>query len=168
MPDPQLIYWDACVFIRYIAGDAECIGTLDAIMDAVGRSAGEMLIVTSAISKVEVAYIQDEKDTRMARVEIEERIDELFGDASIIKLIDMHDIIAVDARKLIRDGLQNEWSLKPMDAIHLASAKWAKVYEFHTYDVGLIGRYAGSIGCKIVEPYIAQPPLPMPTSNQKV
>jgi len=65
----------------------------------------------------------------------------------------------------MRDSVTRGWSLKPMDAIHLATAKWAKdqmglsVDEFQTYDLPL-GRYDALLGLQICEPYILQPPLP--------
>ena len=45
-----------------------------------------------------------------------------------------------------------------MDAIHLATAKWLGVDEFHTYDTGL-HKYAANLGFKIIEPYTPQPRL---------
>lgn len=43
-------------------------------------------------------------------------------------------MIALKAQQLMRAAIVNKWSLKPADAIHLATAAQLKVQEFHTYD----------------------------------
>ena len=48
--------------------------------------------------------------------------------------------------------MPNEWSLKPMDAIHLATAQHLSVDAFHTYD-GKLEKYQPGLGLKIEEPY---------------
>ena len=66
-----------------------------------------------------------------------------------------------DAPKIIYEGLPKGRRLKPMDAIHLATAQWLssaglRVEEFHTYDQGLF-RYNSELGFQIVEPRIENP-----------
>jgi predicted nucleic acid-binding protein len=73
----------------------------------------------------------------------------------VIAFIELHDAIAILARNLMRQALTQGWSLKPPDAIHLASAQWLGVEELHTYDDKL-PRYGTMIGCKICEPYTTQ------------
>ena len=55
----------------------------------------------------------------------------------------------------MRQAMTQGWSLKPADAIHLASAQSLGIEEFYTYDDKL-PRYGTMIGCKICEPYIIQ------------
>jgi hypothetical protein len=55
----------------------------------------------------------------------------------------------------MRQALTQGWSLKPADAIHLASAQWLSVEELHTYD-DKMPRYSMMIGCKICEPSTIQ------------
>ena len=50
--------------------------------------------------------------------------------------------------------------LKPMDAIHLATAKVHGAFEFHTYDDGL-DKYVPDIGFKISPPIANAPKLPL-------
>ena len=63
----------------------------------------------------------------------------------------------------MRDAIPHGWGLKPMDAIHLATAEWVNrrlftVEEFHTYDK--LDKYGFMIGIRIKEPYILQPSFP--------
>ena len=63
----------------------------------------------------------------------------------------------------MRNAIAQGWSLKPLDSIHLATAKWLSdlgmpVGEFHTYDRQL-NKYAAMVGVKILEPYTPQPGL---------
>jgi predicted nucleic acid-binding protein len=69
--------------------------------------------------------------------------------------IELHNGIAIQARTLMRQALLQGWSLKPPDAIHLASAQWLEVEEPHTYDDKL-PRYAAMNSRKICAPYTTQ------------
>lgn len=59
MPDFQYTYWDANVFISYLNNDNDRIPVLEAILEAV-ESSKIARIVTSVISKVEVAWVAQE------------------------------------------------------------------------------------------------------------
>jgi predicted nucleic acid-binding protein len=154
----QFIYWDSCVFMSYINADPDRIDTLDAILDDIHKSNREKKIVTSILTKVEVASSATEHATRLLSPAIEQIIDDLWNDESVIGFIELHDGIAMRARGLMRQALAQGWSLKPPDAIHLASAQWLEVEELHTYDDKL-PRYGTMIGCKICEPYTTQLPM---------
>lgn len=154
----RFIYWDSCVFLSYINADQGRIDTLDAILNEVHKSNGETKIVTSILTKIEVASSAVEYATRVLSSDIEQKIDALWNDESVIGLIELHDGIAIRARNLMRQALTQGWSLKPPDAIHFASAQWLGVEELHTYDDKL-PRYGTMIDCKICEPYTIQLPL---------
>lgn len=156
---PLLIYWDSCVFLSYIDADKDRIHVLDAILDDVYRSNQTKKIVTSILAKTEVIASAQERATKILSPEVLEKIDALWNDDAVIGIIELHDGIALRARDLMRKALEQGWSLKPPDAIHLASAHWLGVDEIHTYDDKWF-KYSPMIGCKICEPYIHQLRLP--------
>ena len=125
------VYWDACCFLSYLNGDADRRPVLDALLESARRE--EIAIVTSVASLTEVAYGSPEKETRQLDERVEEAIDALFADHAVT-LIGYHERVARDARHLIRKALVRGWSLKPMDAIHLASAVSVGAEAIHTYD----------------------------------
>ena len=101
------------------------------------KSGEEFQLITSVLSITEVAYATYEKDNATLDVDTEAKIAKLWQAGSPIKIVEFYDLIAVRAQKLMRAALANKWSLKPADAIHLATADQLKVSEFHTYDRAL-------------------------------
>ena len=148
------IYWDACVWLSYINGYADRQPILDALLADSNSPTGQRHIVTSTISQTEVAFALVELNNKALDPNIESLIDQLWSDKEAITLIEYHSVIAYDARDLIRMGLEHGWSLKPLDAIHLATANWFECTEFHTYDSRL-ERYAQTLGFSISEPFIS-------------
>lgn len=149
------VYWDANVFLSYVNAAPNRMPILNALMEQ--AVAGEITIYTSALSHVEVAFSDSERQARAPSPEIESRIDSLWENENIIASIEILPDITTSARGLIRDGLTRGWSLKPSDAIHLATAQWLpiagfSVDEFHTYDASLF-RYADVMRFNILEPY---------------
>jgi hypothetical protein len=57
----QMFYWDSCVFLSYINGDPDRIDTLDAILNDISKSRGEAKVITSILTKVEVAFSATEQ-----------------------------------------------------------------------------------------------------------
>ena len=155
------LYWDADTFLSYINGYAGRLPTLDALLTR--ADAGDATIYTSAISQVEVAFAAAEQRQRVLDPQTEQRIDQLWADSKAIAVVEYHPGIGREARSLIRNAITEGRSLKPMDAIHLATALWLRqtgipVAEFHTYDHRLIG-YAAVDGVAICEPHTLQPNL---------
>jgi hypothetical protein len=65
MPDePRLTYWDAACFTSYINGDPHRLPHLESVLDEALRSKGKALVVTSVLSKVEVAFSVQERAAR--------------------------------------------------------------------------------------------------------
>ena len=158
MPEPSFIYWDANVFLSYINNDPDRFPVLEAIFEAVETSKSER-IVTSVLSKVEVAWVAHEKLNRvLSRVE-EEHIDEMWNNPEVIEFIDFSDEIALMARKLMREGVTRGWKLRTNDAIHLASAQWVKAIELQTYDLKDFAKFSELIDIPISEPHTIQPKL---------
>ena len=158
MPDGRLRYWDANIFLYYLNGDSEKLPTLDAILEDISKN-GKDKIVTSVLSKVEVAWVASEKNTRALSQDEEARIDALWNDSSVIELVDFNDEITHIARSLLRRSMARGWDgLKTNDAIHLATAEWVGANEEHTYDAKLF-RYSELIGLDIKTPVAEQPRL---------
>jgi predicted nucleic acid-binding protein len=152
---PRFIYWDSSVFLSYLNADPGRIDILDSILNDTQKSNSELRIITSVITKVEVASSTTEHITRILSPSVEQKIDALWNDTAVIVLIEFYDGIALQSRNLIRQSLEHGWALKPADAIHLASAQSLSVEELHTYD-NKMPRYSTMIGCKICEPYTTQ------------
>lgn len=158
MPDVRrLIYWDACVFLDWVNGIPEKLPILDAIIDRAGLR-GDVEIVTSTLSITEVAIGRLTQAGSGLDPSIEARIDALWTDP-VIKQIEFHRAIAFEARDLVRAVKLSARSLKPMDAIHLATARRIGASEFQTYNDRLL-KLPPIVGLPITEPTILQPRLP--------
>lgn len=161
MPDElRHIYWDANVFLTYINGAPQWLATLDAILAEVERSQGRLEIVTSTISIVEVAFATHEQTGKGLDPAIEQQIESLWADRGVVKLADFHQLIAWEARQLMRTAVSRGWSLKPNDAIHLATARRVGVGEFQTFDARL-DKHRDDLGSPILRPHTSQPMLPL-------
>ena len=157
MPDtPKTIYWDSNCFLAYVNEETDRIDVLSALLDL--SESGEINLYASIISQTEVAFSDSERRSRALEPETQHRIDDLWSDRRPIKSVEFNDTIGLAARGLIRGSVARGWSLKPLDAIHLATAQWlpnlgAQVDEFHTYDGGL-SRYSPIVGFPISEPCV--------------
>ena len=86
------------------------------------------------------------RDTRVLSA-----IEDLFHDKRVVTLVEFHELVGQEARGLMRAAIRQGWSLKPMDAIHLATAKREKISAFHTYD-GALSKYDAMTGLSIGVP----------------
>jgi predicted nucleic acid-binding protein len=155
MPDdPRRIYWDANVPLSYINGVADRVPVIDELFRH--ARAREIELLTSAISRVEIAFAESEKDAAELDAEAEKRIENLWAPPSPIKTVEFYDLIASRARGLIRQGISQGWGqLKPLDAIHLATAQQMAVAEFHTYCERL-HKWDKALGFPVTVPQTAQ------------
>ncbi len=160
MPDtPKILYWDSSALLSFVNEYPERISTLDALLESSAN--GTIEIYTSTISHVEVAFGASEQQRRRLAPEIEREIDSLWSDPNVVVSVEYHNGIGQSARNLIRDAVTRGWSLKPLDAIHLATGQWLSsmeivVGEFHTYDTRLF-KYADIVDFSICEPRTLQP-----------
>ena len=160
MPDTSpTIYWDSCVFLSYVNEYRDRVPTLEALLERSAR--GEIELYTSELSHVEVAFAASEQWRGRLDTEIERRIDSLWADSNVVVSVEYHGIIGQVARGMMREAVTRSWSLKPLDAIHLATARWLssvgiEIDEFQTYD-GRVSRYAPIVAFDILEPHTPQP-----------
>ncbi len=156
----RFIYWDSCVFLAYIRKEPERIDTINSLWHEIVENEGDK-IITSSLSIVEVTHVASEKLRKKLDLQVEQAIDDLWKDKSII-MVEFSPSIAFIARKLQRDALVQNLSLKPYDSVHLATAKWMvesgySISEFHTYDLKLLAKYTGMLGIDICEPNTTKP-----------
>jgi len=159
MPDsPQRVYLDSCVMLSYINGNPARLPNIDALLDE-GRR-GEIELLTSVVSITEVAFGKAEQDGREPDQATLDKIDSLWRPPSPIKLVDFYDALAEEARTVIRLAIPLGASpIKPMDAIHIATAKRWSASLFCTYDEKL-PPWAETLGLLIEEPSPLAPHLP--------
>ncbi len=162
MPDRKMdIYWDANPFLSYVNEHPGRMPTLGALLE--NNAGGGVNTYTSSLSQVEVAFAASEQQRRALDPQEEQKIASLWSAPDAVSLVEYHNDIGQEARTLIRGAITRGWSLKPLDAIHLATAQWLSnvgftITEFHTYDRAL-DKYGQIVGFRICEPYTAQPSM---------
>lgn len=131
---PELIYWDSDAFLGWLQaekGKVElCQGTLDR------AKAGEVVIFTSALTLSEVLWMKGAPKVTKDKATTVRR----FFRHSYIRVRNVTRAISESAQDLVWDE-----SVKPKDAIHVATALDAKVAALETFDEGLLKK-SGKIG----------------------
>ncbi|HEV7482138.1 MAG TPA: type II toxin-antitoxin system VapC family toxin [Solirubrobacterales bacterium] len=165
MPDEaRRIYWDSCVPLSYLNDDPERVPTIEELFKQ--ARAEEIELLTSSVSRVEVAFVQSEKASGVLDAEAEKAIEAFWSPGSPIKTVEFYDLIGDSAKALIRKGIEQGWgNLKPMDAIHLATAQRLAVSEMHSYDER-IKKWSGHLGFPITDAGTAQGILAPETSSE--
>lgn len=148
-----IYYWDSCVFLAAIEGEAERVPTIEQMLAECDE--GKHSILTSHLSVTEVCFAKSEKSGKCLSESTEEKINKLWDAESPVKTVEVHEIVALNARQLIREVIPKGFGLKPADAIHLATARMLNVAEFHTYDQKLF-KFAPMMGFGIVFPHVEQ------------
>jgi predicted nucleic acid-binding protein len=158
------IYFDADVFLAYFSAEK---GRVDIIDELLAKSkSGQIEIVTSTISITECAFAATEKSGGALDATIEAAMDQMWNDRDVVRMIEVSELVNRRARDLIRLGVPKGWRLKPMDALHLASAWLYEVDELYTYNQSDFKKYEAATGLKIAEPYLVQGTLGLgPTSG---
>ena len=152
--EPRRIYWDSCVPLSYLNGVPNRVPIIEELFKQ--ARAEEIELLTSSVSRVEIAFVQAEKDSGELDQEAKEAIDAFWLPGSPIKTVEFYDLIADDAKTLIRRGIEQGWgSLKPMDAIHIATAQRMRVSEMHSYD-DRVQKWSGKLGFPIADTGTAQ------------
>lgn len=153
---PLRIYWDANVFLAYLLAIPEHLAVLQAIV-RLARDRRDVAIVTSAVSITEVAYFEAERVSGALDPAVERRLDALWLDPAL-RVEPFTTVVGRSARRLIRDSIVAGPRLRPLDAIHLATAMESRVSEFQTFDTAL-HKHSGRLGFPIGTPMLpdAQP-----------
>ncbi len=160
---PEIVYWDADAFLSYINEHPDRVAILERLLSLSATSDSSITIYTSTLSHVEVAFAASEQNNQALDREQERRIGDLWNDPNAVVSVEVHQDIIVRARSLIRASITRGWSLKPADAIHLATAQWLShtgtaISEFHTYD-NRLSKFSEIVEFEIIEPYTNQPSL---------
>ena len=131
LSDLKTVYWDACVPLSYINGTQNRIPHIEGLLKQSGK---DLRIITSVFTVTEVAFAKAEQDAKVLDATVEAKISMLWQVGAPIQLVEFYEVIAAKARELMRAAIPHGWSLKPNDAIHLATADHLKVSEMHSYD----------------------------------
>jgi len=130
----ELIYWDSDAFLGWLQeepGKVElCQGTLER------AERGEALIVTSALTITEVLWMRRGPTIPRTKADLLRR----FFRRSYIRVRNLTRAVAEAAQDIVWDH-----SVRPKDAIHVATALDAKVPTLETFDEVLLKR-SGMIG----------------------
>lgn len=154
---PERVYLDACAVIAYIQDEANRSHMMQCVLD--DGLAGRLELVTSTLSIAEVAFYAGERPAVL--VEASKQIDALWVPSSPIKLIDMSQALARDARQIMRKAVEKGISCpKPPDAIHLASAARHGCTQLFTYEEASTRRaWERLTGIEVCEPISKTPQL---------
>lgn len=166
---PRTVYLDSSVVLAYLKGEKERVDIVDAVITEAAKRPGDLHLVTSALSLVEVAYVE-QLDSRMEQGFRE--IDEFWASAPI-QIIEVNQVNALEGRRLLRERAAAHTSSqlpqpkkRAADALHLGTAIWMRSDEFWTYDVKDFGRYPVA-SLTVCAPYSEQTPLPFSDINSE-
>jgi predicted nucleic acid-binding protein len=160
---PRTIYLDSSVVLAYLKNEKGRVDVIDAVITEATRKTSDFQLITSAISLVEVAYVEQQDST------VEEGFREIdeFWESVPIKIVEVNQINALEGRRLLRARAManpNPQSPQPKkraaDALHLGTAIWLESDEFWTYDVDDFGKYQVDF-LTVCIPFSDQTPLPL-------
>jgi hypothetical protein len=106
-PEVKRIHWDPCVFLSNINGVPDRPPTIDELFRQ--ARTGEFEILTSALSHAEVGFAAFEKTTNQLDLAVEDKIDGLWRPGSPVQTVEFYDLIGVEARRLVRQGIAQRW-----------------------------------------------------------
>lgn len=152
MAEKTKVYWDACMWFALIKQEPDRYERCAHLVERAKR--GEIEIWTSSLTLAEVFR----KKCGDAATGLLEDQDQLFEDYLAQEFIVEAQVdrnIGVKARRLLR---AHSALKKPPDAVHLATAVWHNLDEFHTFDAVNLLKLDGEVttrsgaALKICEP----------------
>ncbi len=127
----RTVCWDACTFLSLIEETPDRVRDLRAVLhEAIEK---EIRLIASSICITEVAFSAAERAGGLSE-EVERKIAKLWLLGSPVQVVDYSPLIARKAQVLLRKKLETGLHLKPLDAIHIATAMQERATELHTYD----------------------------------
>lgn len=133
--------WDSACFLAYLNDEKERVPACEEVLNYAEDGNAELVI--SSLVLCEVVHLKER--VRMTS-DKESKIQDLFEKPYIIP-VDVNRRVAEFSRQLLWKNL----SLKPKDAVHVASAIIGEVIELHTFDEPLIelsGKIENLVICK--------------------
>lgn len=162
-PQKKTVCWDSCTFLSFIEATAGRAEALHAIFEEAVRK--EIRLLASVICVTEVAFTAAERKKRLSK-KTEKAIAKLWQPGSPVEIVDYSLGIARKAQTLLRHKILKKIHLKPLDAIHIATAMQGRASELHTYD-GRLQAWSAISGVSIKEPEPHQMLLPESASDGK-
>jgi predicted nucleic acid-binding protein len=140
----EIIYWDSDAFLGWLQAER---GKVDLCAGTLKRAdLGEVVIFTSALTIAEVLWMRGAPAIPQEKADIVRR----FFRRSNLRIRNVTRGIAESAQDLVWNH-----SIRPKDAIHVATALEASAVALETFDEGLIGK-SGQVG---TPPLLIRKPL---------
>ena len=134
----EKIYWDSDCFLGHFQDEKGKVEKCDGVLQRADR--GDVIIVTSALTIAEVLWMRGAPRITKDKAEIVQK----FFRRSYIRVYNVTRKIAESAQVLVWDH-----SIKPKDAIHVATAIYLTVDVLETFDESLIGK-SGTVGTPLL------------------
>ena len=123
----QIVYWDSNAFLGLLNGEQDKVQSCDDVWEAGER--GLLMIVTSTLTVAEVIYAKGASKLDPIKRPL---VNNFFRAGHIVQK-PLTRSIAELARDVVWDS-----NVKPKDAVHVATAAYYKIKEFHTFDGPLL------------------------------
>lgn len=134
----EKIYWDSDCFLGHFQNEEGKVEKCEGVLQRADR--GDVIIVTSALTIAEVLWMRGAPRITKDKAEIVQK----FFRRSYIRVYNVTRKIAESAQDLVWDH-----SIKPKDAIHVATAINLTVDALETFDEDLIGK-SGTVGTPLL------------------
>ena len=131
MAEPTKVYWDSCVWLALILGEAGRVDRCESLIELAKK--GDVQIWTSSLTLAEVYKLRVGADARQLPADRDHIFEQFLEQDYIVEVQVDHDV-GVRARDLLR---QFSPPLKKCnDAVHLATAVLNDLDELHSFDAG--------------------------------